>query len=289
MFAYLKEMRIFSIRLLFLAGAFLLVSLTLSFGLGGNETAGAGCGNCQYADYVNKEHTKQLALTFDDVPTGESTREILDVLAEKDVRAGFFVVGQKAVQSPDLVLRMVEESHVIGNHTFDHSRNVHDNKQTFLEQLRRTNKVVETITGRSMVLYRPPYLLDSYKTVRPIGHNEPVWRWTRENGYVAVGADINTNDWNSETPGEAYNNVINSFQSQKINHPDGEKRHMMLLHSEPQTAEALPRIIDELRARGYELVSPLVLLGMTEEEAMPRERVDDQYLSFGFIRFLGTI
>lgn len=72
--------------------------------------------------YSHKTDTRRIALTFDDGPHYKYTAEILDILAEYDVKATFFVVGELAERYPELILRELADGHEVGNHTWSHPR-----------------------------------------------------------------------------------------------------------------------------------------------------------------------
>jgi peptidoglycan/xylan/chitin deacetylase (PgdA/CDA1 family) len=64
----------------------------------------------------------RVALTFDDGPTAGATDRVLDLLAELNVKAAFFLIGRNVEREPDLARRIVADGHLVGNHTYDHSR-----------------------------------------------------------------------------------------------------------------------------------------------------------------------
>jgi len=100
---------------------------------------------------------KRVALTFDDGPHYAYTKILLDGLKERDVVASFFVTGEHAALHPDLVKRMHDEGHLVGNHTYSHMQLRHDNREEYIEELILTNEVLEEITGEEIIFVRPPY------------------------------------------------------------------------------------------------------------------------------------
>lgn len=98
----------------------------------------------------------EIALTFDDGPHPEHTPRLLDVLAEAGVRGTFFVVGERAEQLPELVRRIADEGHELGNHTWTHSEPSQTSAARFLEEVARTRRLIQDITGRDCRLTRPP-------------------------------------------------------------------------------------------------------------------------------------
>jgi len=101
--------------------------------------------------------TKLLALTFDDGPS-ETTLLVLDILKKHGVKATFFVIGNRVEAYPELVKRMVDEGHVIGNHTFNHTKFTSFYSPQKLEQeFTNTISVVFRTVGLNMKLFRPPF------------------------------------------------------------------------------------------------------------------------------------
>jgi peptidoglycan/xylan/chitin deacetylase (PgdA/CDA1 family) len=105
----------------------------------------------------------RVALSFDDGPDPEVTPQVLDALAESGVRATFFVIGQSLAAHPELAERMVAEGHVLGNHSWRHSRwqNFYFPKR-HVEEIQRGERAIAAVTGGTQpALYRPPVGLKS--------------------------------------------------------------------------------------------------------------------------------
>ena len=100
---------------------------------------------------------KKIALTFDDGPHPQYTEQLLDGLKERGVVATFFVTGEHAKLHPDVIKRMQEEGHLIGNHTYSHIQLTKSNREKFKEELIATNDVLKEITGEEVEFVRPPY------------------------------------------------------------------------------------------------------------------------------------
>ena len=100
---------------------------------------------------------KKIALTFDDGPHPYYTEQLLDGLKERGVVATFFVTGEHAALHPDVIQRMQEEGHLIGNHTYSHMQLTKKNREKFKEELVKTNAILEEITGEEVEYVRPPY------------------------------------------------------------------------------------------------------------------------------------
>ena len=110
-----------------------------------------------YADTKQNEEQKRVALTFDDGPHPIYTEQLLDGLAERNVKVTFFVTGENASLHSDIILRMYKEGHLIGNHTYSHIQLTSKNREKFKQELIDTNAVIQEITGEEVQYVRPPY------------------------------------------------------------------------------------------------------------------------------------
>ena len=128
-------------------------------------------------DWIGRTDTNAVALTFDDGP-GPDTEAILDVLAERNLRAAFFVVGQQVQRYPSIARRIVADGHEIGNHSLSHPNFLSQSSNETREQLARTQRIIEDATGVTASLARPPYGVKtpSYFTVaRTLGLRIVQW------------------------------------------------------------------------------------------------------------------
>lgn len=210
---------------------------------------------------------KKLALTFDDGPDPEWTPQILDILKEKHVPATFFDVGDNAEANPDLVEREVAEGHEVGSHTFTHPNLSVTPAEAVKLELNATQRLFEALTGRSLRLFRPPYLGDSNPTdadeIVPI-------KIAQDMGYIAVGLNVDPLDW--ARPGEQQ--IIDRTIEQVNKANDNMPRNVVLLHDgggdRSETVAALPIIIDRLRAEGYTFVPASDLIKLSRNDVMPK-------------------
>lgn len=172
-------------------------------------------------------------LTFDDAPNA-ATPQILDTLKQYGVRATFFVIGAAAVDNPNGLSRIVAEGHRLGNHSYSHPHLTSLSLDQARDELQKCQDVVKSITGIQMTTWRPPYL----------AHNAAIDSVASSLGLKLLWFNDNPND-STSTPGPAViaSRVINGAK------PGG----TVILHSEQQTADALPSIITGLRARGYNI------------------------------------
>ena len=106
---------------------------------------------------AEKTITAKVALTFDDGPHPVYTPQLLDGLNERGVHATFFVVGKNILGNEALLKRMETEGHLIGNHTYSHIQLTSGNRETFREELVKTNEILKDITGETVSFVRPPY------------------------------------------------------------------------------------------------------------------------------------
>src|SRR6266852_6247693 len=208
---------------------------------------------------------KKIAISFDDGPDPQWTPRILYILKEKKAPAIFFIIGDVANKSPDILKREFAEGHEIGNHTFTHPK--FDEYITHTEirwQLNLTQRLIESTLGVKSILFRPPYGIDHQPEYAEEVAQLPV---AQDMGYMIVGQKIDPHDWR-----QPYGKQV---PAQEI--IDGVLRqatagNIILFHDgggdRSQTLAALPVIIDQMRARGYQLVPVPELVNKTRAEVM---------------------
>ncbi|MBX7169368.1 MAG: glycosyltransferase [Pyrinomonadaceae bacterium] len=225
----------------------------------------------------------KIVLTFDDGPDPDWTPKILDILKEKGVKATFFIIGENGQENPELIKRIVAEGHEIGNHSFTHP-NLGDVPQTVTElELNATQRLIESLTGRSTRLFRAPYFGDAEP--RTPNEVEPTVV-AQKLGYISVGLHLDPDDWkltdengNPRTPDDFVNETV---KAASITTPE-ERGNIVLLHdgggNRQATVDALPKIIDQLRSKGYQFTTVADLAGITPEQAMPTVTQNQNYLA----------
>src|SRR5437870_6468363 len=222
-----------------------------------------------YHQGAGGEH--QVAITFDDGPDPRWTPKILDILKAANVKAAFFLVGVNAERYPGLVRRIVNEGHEIGNHTYYHPNLALCWPQHIRLELNATQLLLGTLTGRSTMLFRPPYAADSSPT--QLSELTPL-KIAEDLNYLIVLESIDPQDWSKQGA-----EVI--LQRVKQQRRDGS---IILLHDaggdRSQTLEALPRIIEYLQARNDTVVPLSTLLGTTRDAIMPPLAENGQSLSW---------
>lgn len=184
-----------------------------------------------------------VALTFDDGPNPDATPRILDELARRDVRATFFVLGRHGNMWPELVSRIVKEGHALGNHGFYH-RKLHFRSPAYVRRdLGMGTEAIERASGVRPSLFRAPH-----------GFRSPwVTAIAQEFGQATIGWSLGV--WDSDRPGfEAIANrtVVGARPGDIVLLHDGDGYDPQ--GDRQQTANAIPRILDGLRDRGYRFV-----------------------------------
>lgn len=211
-------------------------------------------------------HPGLVALTFDDGPDPRWTPKILDILKAKHAQATFFVIGQNMQTWPGLVEREVREGQVVGGHTWTHPNIGETGPAETALELNATQRLFETLTDRSMRLFRPPYFGDA----EPSTPSEVAPLLAAQNlGYLIVGLRVDPDDWKKPDPDHIVAQTL-----RRLSDPNPETAgQIVLLHdsggNRQRTVEALPMLIDALRAHGYRLVTVPQLAGMSAAQAMP--------------------
>lgn len=193
---------------------------------------------------------KRVALTFDDGPDPRYTESVLDILKEYNVPATFFLLGSRAAAYPDIVRRINNEGHIIGNHTYFHPNLVEEaDLQTLEREVTRTEDVLNGIIGYRTKLFRPPY---------GFLYNELVEKLA-EMQYLVIGWSVDSLDWQEEAPEIIATRVLETVQPGAI----------ILMHdgadwdgNRTPTIEALRQIIPELQRQGYQFVTVPELLNV---------------------------
>ena len=225
---------------------------------------------------------KKIAITFDDGPDPQWTPKILDVLKEKGVQATFFLIGIEAENYPNLTKRIYAEGHEIGNHTFTHPDISNVSKRYFEVELNLTERFFEGKLGVKPVLFRPPYSVDqepdTADQVRPL-------ELAQQLGYITIGDKIDPNDWRDNPRRPADEIVADVLKNLPPCDPGNLTcGNIILLHdgggNRSETLKALPRIIDGLRQRGYEIVPVSGLMGKTRADVMPPISTNERWASW---------
>lgn len=193
------------------------------------------------AAYLGDTTQKVLYLTFDAGYENGCTEKILDVLKKHEVPAAFFLVGNYMEKNADLVRRMVDEGHIVGNHTMHHpDMSKLSDKEAFSKELTDLETLFKEVTGKEMPkYYRPPQGLYSQKNLE----------MAKELGYQTVFWSLAYVDWNNDsqpTKEQAFSKLI----------PRTHDGAVVLLHSTSQTnAEILDELLTTWKNMGYSFQS----------------------------------
>ncbi|MBI4646961.1 MAG: polysaccharide deacetylase family protein [Bacteroidia bacterium] len=153
-------------------------------------------------------HNNEIAITFDDGPQNNITPAVLDVLNKNNIKAGFFCIGKKITGNEDIIKRIVNQGHLIGNHTWSHSVFIDFySAKRILREIKQTEDLIFKITNQRTKFFRPPY-----------GVTNPSVRKAVEIGkYRAVGWNVrslDTHHW--KKPGRIVNRVIKKLKPGSI-------------------------------------------------------------------------
>ncbi len=187
------------------------------------------------------EDLKEIALTFDDGPRPEIVRGMLNTLGQHGVRATFFVVGSQVEAHPAIVRRMMDEGHEVANHTYSHPRLAGMDAAAIKAEMAACDRAVMKATGAQTNLFRPPGMR----------YDDTVIRAAQDLGYVTVHWNVAAQDYQPLPPSLIARKVLTNVRPGSV----------ILLHSHPDTASALPEILAKLKADGYRFVTVSQMLG----------------------------
>ena len=175
----------------------------------------------------------KIALTFDDGPSAAWTPALLDGLKERGVKATFFLIGENADKNPEIVKRMAEEGHLIGNHTYHHVELTKVSENEARLELADTSAAIVRITGKEPEYMRPPFGAWQRKLEQEIRMLPVLWT-------------IDPLDWTTENQDEIVNKVVT----------EAEENDIILLHDcYKSSVEAGLRIVDILQEEGFVFVT----------------------------------
>jgi peptidoglycan/xylan/chitin deacetylase (PgdA/CDA1 family) len=215
-----------------------------------------------------------VALIFDDGPNPKITPQILDILSQKGVPGNFFIIGMRAEQSPDIVRRIAQEGHEVGNHTYTHKR-----LTQMLKSQGKSAVINEVVNGRVAIakaanlddsqirFLRPPYLDwndEVAAIIKPLYRDNIItsglavgdydWgidhNWD-ENDKAAISdqANLITNEWQKTTT----NGTLLGFHDSSEHNLPGNKQFATWTNRALPTLEALPTIIDNIQQKGHKI------------------------------------
>ena len=179
-----------------------------------------------------------VALTFDDGPHKIYTKQLLDGLRERGIHATFFLMGSNIEGKEDIVKRMSEEGHLIGNHSYEHIQLTKAGPEAVCEAVEHTQEQIEAITGKRPEYIRPPYGDWNEELEEEIGMSPVLW-------------SVDSLDWKLKDKGKIVRRVLKDVK-------DGD---IILMHDIfPSSVEAALELVDILQKEGYVFVTADELL-----------------------------
>ncbi|OQQ19469.1 oligosaccharide deacetylase [Streptomyces sp. M41(2017)] len=183
---------------------------------------------------------RTMVLTFDDGPDPLYTPDVLRILREYDVRATFFVCGEMADDNKDLLGKMADDGHIVGNHTWTHPLLTSLSRSRIRSEIERTSKVIKNAYGESPAWFRAPYG----------AWNRATFQIQADLGMEPLAWTIDTNDW--ATPG--VRSIVGTVEKEAapgvvvLSHDAGGNRS--------QSVQALREYLPHLLDSGYHLTVP---------------------------------
>ena len=176
---------------------------------------------------------KKVALTFDDGPHPYYTEQLLDGLKKRGVKATFFVTGEHASLHPEVIERMDEEGHLIGNHSQNHIQLTKEQTMEACDQIKWTNEKIKSITGQAPVYVRPPFGSWSDELENLVPMKVVLW-------------SVDPLDWKTQNKNSIVRHIVSHAEDGGI----------ILLHDVYGTSvDAALEVIDTLSAEGYNFVT----------------------------------
>lgn len=181
------------------------------------------------------EEDKRISISFDAAWDNLDTEDIKNILGERNVKTTFFVVGGWVDKYPESVKSLSDAGHEIMNHSANHPHMTQLSHDKMVKELNECGDKIEAITGKKPNLFRPPYG----------DYNDEVVKTARECGYYTIQWNLDSLDWKDLSADEIYKRIVPKIVPGSI----------VLFHNAAKhTPEALPRIVDDLISKGYEIV-----------------------------------
>lgn len=191
--------------------------------------------------YCVDRNDKKIALTFDAAWGNDDTLDILKILKDYNAKATFFLVGFWVEKYPKDVLEINKNGHEIGSHSNRHLHMSRLTEQEIMADIKSCEEKIEKIIGKKPVVFRPPYG----------EYNNRLIRVLNSLGYYVIQWDVDSLDWKDLSAEEISQKVLSKAKSGSI----------ILFHNNAKnTKYALPKILTELRKRGYQFVTASELI-----------------------------
>ena len=186
-----------------------------------------------YVSNLLEAEKPKIALTFDDGPSLNWTPMLLDGLKERGVKATFFLIGENAEANPEIVKRIYEEGHLIGNHTYSHVEIAKVSDEEAYQEIEKANEVLISITGKRPEYMRPPFGSWQKELEEKVSMFPVMW-------------NVDPLDWTTPDTAEIVNRVVT----------ETEENDIILMHDcYESSVKAVLQIIDIFSEKGYEFVT----------------------------------
>ncbi|MBM4161250.1 MAG: polysaccharide deacetylase family protein [Ignavibacteria bacterium] len=183
-----------------------------------------------------RTHHSSVHLTFDDGPHPCATYKVLDILGRRKIRATFFLVGNDALLHPQVVRRIAEEGHSIGNHAFSHRSLFFKPKSLQVSEIEKTDEILAQIVGKRPIYFRPPYGYFDRNTLRA----------AKETHHKLVMWDVDPRDYDARPVQEIVEDVASNTRHGSI----------ILFHDNHSTEDTVGQflnpVLNRLEERGYQ-------------------------------------
>ena len=195
--------------------------------------------------HINGPNQKMVALTFDDGPDDVVTPQIVEILNEYEVKGSFFFIGSEIEKNREVVQKTDASGHLVLNHSYHHNEMTKLTEEEMAEEIETTDKAIEAIIGKKPSILRTPYG----------DTDERVVKVASKAGQKIVLWSIDTLDWSHNDSNRTVKNVVENVRNGDI----------ILMHSASvhgENSKALPILIEELKASGFEIVDLATLLNI---------------------------
>jgi peptidoglycan-N-acetylglucosamine deacetylase len=212
-------------------------------------------GSMQYPETLPlRDH--EVVLTFDDGPLPKHSNQILQILADQCIKATFFAIGQQARANPEGIRRLIAAGHTVGTHSQSHPLTFR--KMSYEQAKPEIDQGIASVTA---ALSDPAQLAPFFR-IPGLERAEPVETYAASLGIQVWSADFVADDWRRISPTRVYDLAIKRLEARG--------KGILLLHDiQPRTVAALPRILQEMKARGYRIVH--VVPATPQQPATPTE------------------
>ncbi len=189
-------------------------------------------------------NSNKIAITFDDAPLEPQTNQVLDLLKQYNIKALFFLIGKQIKGNETIVQRIVNEGHIIGNHSFSHVNSFPIfSVEKMIEDTQQCDAEIERVTGKRVRLFRPPFGVTNPRIAATV----------KQQNYISIGWSLRSYDTSITDRTKLMQRCLVSLRGGDI----------VLFHDwGKHTLDILPEWIAEVNKRGFEIVRADELLGI---------------------------